>query len=478
MSVLYVGGDVSKGYVDLCLLPADAEKLPPARRYDDTSAGHAAVRTELEARLAQDPELSLVVGVEATGGLERNWLHFFATGPWRKRSTVYQLNPLAVKRFRERELHGNVTDARSAQWIARYLREGLRRADRPYEPELAGVQAFYRTVVHAIERATAVRNELQALLPVVHPDLVQFCREGFPAWVLTVVNQYPTAPALARARVATLTRIPYVTATRARELIAAGKGSVAALQDAATGAALRALVGELRHLDQQVADGKRELGRLLADDPTVRRLITIPSIGLWTAILLRLELGSFTRFRSAAALISFAGLDPRYHHSGDGSVRLGISKRGRSEVRGALFMNVFSGLRCNPVLQSRYEDLIARGKPGKVAQVACMAKLLRIAYACVTQERDFDPQHAARHALASAPAPAPETRAPASEPAGEGLPDSITAPVSRREAQRRRADARPQAGEPRLARGPDADPRSHDTARPGPKHAEKAAGNT
>jgi transposase len=51
---------------------------------------------------------------------------------------------------------------------------------------------------------------------------------------------------------------------------------------------------------------------------------------------------------------------------------------GRAHVREALYMAAMTAKRCNPVIRSLYERLTARGKPHKVAMVACMRKMLVI----------------------------------------------------------------------------------------------------
>jgi transposase len=51
---------------------------------------------------------------------------------------------------------------------------------------------------------------------------------------------------------------------------------------------------------------------------------------------------------------------------------------GRAQIRAALYMAALSAKRCNPVIRTLYERLTARGKPHKVAMVACMRKMLTI----------------------------------------------------------------------------------------------------
>ena len=51
---------------------------------------------------------------------------------------------------------------------------------------------------------------------------------------------------------------------------------------------------------------------------------------------------------------------------------------GRADVRCALYMATLSAVRYNAVIKPFYDRLLAKGKPKKVALVACMHKLLTI----------------------------------------------------------------------------------------------------
>jgi transposase len=66
---------------------------------------------------------------------------------------------------------------------------------------------------------------------------------------------------------------------------------------------------------------------------------------------------------------------------------------GRPKVRRALFHVARVGLRWNPVLKALYERLTARGKPGKVALVACMRKAVVILNAILKSGQPWDPDY-------------------------------------------------------------------------------------
>ncbi len=56
----------------------------------------------------------------------------------------------------------------------------------------------------------------------------------------------------------------------------------------------------------------------------------------------------------------------------------GAAKAGRAALRDVLWMATLVATRGDPVLQARYDQLRQRGRPQKVANVACMRRLLGI----------------------------------------------------------------------------------------------------
>ncbi|EDM3691509.1 IS110 family transposase [Salmonella enterica subsp. enterica serovar Infantis] len=98
------------------------------------------------------------------------------------------------------------------------------------------------------------------------------------------------------------------------------------------------------------------------------------------------ELGQVSN-RQLSAVI---GVAPFNHDSGTMRGKRCISG-GRKDVRNVLYMGVLSATRFNPVIKAFYDGLINRGKPKKVAFIACMHKLLRIMNAMVRDGTSFNP---------------------------------------------------------------------------------------
>jgi transposase len=98
------------------------------------------------------------------------------------------------------------------------------------------------------------------------------------------------------------------------------------------------------------------------------------------------ELGRLNR-RAIAALV---GVAPFNRDSGTLRGRRAIWG-GRAQVRHMLYMATTTAIRVNPVIKAFYEQLIARGKPHKVAVVACMRKILTILNAMVRSNTPWTP---------------------------------------------------------------------------------------
>ena len=93
------------------------------------------------------------------------------------------------------------------------------------------------------------------------------------------------------------------------------------------------------------------------------------------------ELGSLDNKQAA----SLAGLAPVARQSGQWKGRSFI--RGRANVRQALYMPALVAARFNPDLKEKYQQLVAAGKPAKIAITAVMRKLVVTANALLKADR-------------------------------------------------------------------------------------------
>jgi transposase len=145
------------------------------------------------------------------------------------------------------------------------------------------------------------------------------------------------------------------------------------------------ITAHITYLEQELDDADQDLDRFIGKNPLWKEnqeiLCSTPSIGPVSSrtMLAELpELGTLGR-KQISALV---GVAPFPRDSGTLKGRRTIWG-GRASVRGALFMATLVATRFNPVIRDFYKRLKAKGKPSKVALVACMHKLLTILNAMI-----------------------------------------------------------------------------------------------
>ena len=178
---------------------------------------------------------------------------------------------------------------------------------------------------------------------------------------------------------------------RREDLAAMQRAEASRLRRTRDAAVRRDLSSMIRLLKDRVARIERQIAALIEACPELardsRRLRTMPGIGpLLAATLLAgmPELGRLDR-RQVAAL---AGLAPQACDSG-----LHRGKRriwgGRAGPRRALYLAGFIASRYDPRLKAFRRSLQDRGKPTKLAIVACARKLLTILNAMLREGADY-----------------------------------------------------------------------------------------
>lgn len=163
--------------------------------------------------------------------------------------------------------------------------------------------------------------------------------------------------------------------------------------------AVRQLIeAHLYFLNQQIATLEQEIADHIDNDPALKEdkalLTSIPGIGDLTAALFMAEVPEVTRFQQAGQLAAYAGLTPGQKQSGASIHKPArLVKWGNSYLRCGFYMPALSAFRFNPLIADLRERLLQRGKSKMTVVVACMRKLLHLAYGVLKTRLPFDPNH-------------------------------------------------------------------------------------
>ena len=164
-------------------------------------------------------------------------------------------------------------------------------------------------------------------------------------------------------------------------------------------ASVAASIGtEIANLDEAIKLVKAQITRTINDDPELKTradlLHTIPGLGDKTIPQLLAYIGRPERFKSVKAVTAYASLTPMIRQSGTSlDKRRGTHPMGHQELKRMLYFPAMVAGRYNPLVAAFWARLKAQNKPGKVIVVACMHKLLAIAYGVLRSGKPFDVNH-------------------------------------------------------------------------------------
>lgn len=164
---------------------------------------------------------------------------------------------------------------------------------------------------------------------------------------------------------------------------------------ASVATSLRTMIAEL---DAAIVQVKAQIARTIDDDPDLRGraelLHSIPGLGDKTIAQLLAYIGRPERFKSVKALAAYASLAPAIRQSGTSlDRRCGTHPLGHQQLKRALYFPAMVAGRYNPLVAVLWQRMKAQNRPGKVIVVACMHKLLAIAYGVLRSGKPFDPHH-------------------------------------------------------------------------------------
>ena len=136
-------------------------------------------------------------------------------------------------------------------------------------------------------------------------------------------------------------------------------------------------VMQVRLLQREIVQTDGLLAKVTAEDAVVGQLLQLQGVGLWTACVLRAEIGYFDRFRTGKSLSRFCGLSPRNASSGQRQADAGLIKAGSALLRATLIELAQRLTRMAGHWREMKQNLKAAGKAGSLATAAVANRWVR-----------------------------------------------------------------------------------------------------
>lgn len=146
---------------------------------------------------------------------------------------------------------------------------------------------------------------------------------------------------------------------------------------------------QIQFCEDEVAQIEKVISAEALDSPEIRRLMTVPGVGVVTAAAFMAAVGEIGRFPTAKKLVGYLGLDPIVRQSGSSEATHGrISKQGSSSGRHALVEAAWGAIRSPGPLRAFYERTRTR-RSAQVAIVATARKLACLFWTLLIRGEDY-----------------------------------------------------------------------------------------
>lgn len=390
--MIYAGVDIAK--VDHVIGAVDESGAEAARpmKFKNSEAGFERCIAWLESVAESEDEV--FVGMEATGHYWKACFAYLMAAGYR----VCVVNPMQVHAMRKlKNLAGVKNDRIDSRLIAETLRQGDYDETRLATDEVQALKQLTRYHQGLKQELATVKTQAICVLDAYFPEYASLFSDMFGAASLRVLAECPTPSEIARKRASSIAKLlsegsrGRLGADKAAQVKAAAKHSVGIkLGEEAASFQVRTMVSQVEFLNATIAKVEKEVASLLGKvEPNIT---TIPGVSTTTGAQIVAEIGDVKRFRNAASIVKYAGLNSGVDESGKYSAEgVPITKHGSPYLRRSMWLAANRARQYDPKLREYYDKLRRRGKPHRVAVTAVARKLCHVVYAVMRDGEPYDP---------------------------------------------------------------------------------------
>ena len=342
----------------------------------------------------------IVIGFESTGPYAEPIANYLRQKP----VNIVQINPMHTKRIKE--LTGNSpnkTDKKDPRVIADVISLGHSLTVVVPEGPAAQLRRLTHARERAIERRTAMINQLQHLVFVVFPELLSTIKPSTKTGMY-LMRHYADPESIVSIGINKLRSIirkishGKIGADQAEMLYKAAKKSVGITEGKAS------ILLETNHLisnidkeNKYIEEIEKQMVEQLELIPYSHSIMSVKGIGHVTAAGLIGEVGDFNKFKTISEVMKLAGLDLFEVSSGKHKGKHHISKRGRALMRKLLFFVAVNTVKSQGIMHAKYQKMVNAGTPKMKALVAISRRLLRIIFALARDNAVYDVNYDNKH---------------------------------------------------------------------------------
>ena len=390
--MIYAGVDIAKMEHVIGAVDETGAEVARPMPFKNSEAGFERCVAWLES-VAESKD-GVFVGMEATGHYWMACFAYLTAAGYR----VCVVNPMQVRAMRSLKGMPGVKNDRVDAWlIAETLRQGDYDETRLATDEVQALKQLTRYHQGLKQELATVKTQAVCVLDAYFPEYAGLFSDMFGAASLKVLSECPTPSEVARKRASSIAKMlsegshGRLGADRAARVKAAARSSVGIrLGEDAASFQIKTMVSQIEFLNATIAKVEREVEGLL--ERIEPNITTIPGVSITTGAQIVAEIGDVKRFKNAASIVKYAGLNSGVDESGKFSAEgVPITKQGSPYLRRSLWLAANRARQFDPRLKAFYDKKRREGKPHRVAVTACARKLCHVVYAVMRDGEPYDP---------------------------------------------------------------------------------------
>lgn len=335
----------------------------------------------------------IVFGLEATG---HYWLSLYSF-LLEKGYTIYVINPIQSDSFRNLYIRQTKNDTKDSFIIAEVIRFGRFTTTQLTDEKILSLRQLCRYRLSLVDSISELKCRIITVLDQVFPEYEKLFSDTWGISSKKLLEKYQTPEDFLELDTNKLAdflkehsrgQLGFAKAEKIQEA-AQNTFGIKFAQNAFK-FQLKQLIKQVLFIEDQIKDLDKEIEFYYNQFDS--HLESIPGIGKITAAIILSEIGDITRFKSAKALVAYAGIDPTVKQSGQFlSNNNQMSKRGSPYLRRALFLCASTCTLHESPLNDYYNKKRKEGKHHLTAVGAVAHKLTHIIYAIMRDNKDYEP---------------------------------------------------------------------------------------
>ncbi|MBR6537602.1 MAG: IS110 family transposase [Lachnospiraceae bacterium] len=386
-----IGIDIGKNNHEASIVDPQGTLIGRSLRFSNTHSGAEKLMQHITKHISNEP---CVFGMEATGHYWYSIYSFLKS----KHFTVYVINPIQSNCIRSLFIRQTKNDSKDSFLIAEVIRFGQFTTTTLADENLLAMRQLCRYRDSVIDCRTEIKLRISTIMEQIFPEYEKQFSTLWGNTSMGILETYITPDKIANAPIDELfslikdkshNKLTMKKALSVKEAAADTFGIKIAQN--AFAFQLNQLFERLNFLNTQIAELDAEIIKYYETFDCY--LHTIPGVGLIAAATILGEIGDIRRFKTASALVAYAGIDPSVKQSGEfNSTHNHMSKRGSPYLRHAIFLSATTCTFHDSPLNAYYKKKREQGKHHLTAAGAVAHKLTTVIYAVLRDGKPYEPK--------------------------------------------------------------------------------------